>query len=143
MSTGAPAEIVVERRLEWVDTDASTRYHSSAVIRLFEVAETLLLDRLGLLRPWYGRFPRVHLEMDMRRSLYFFDPVEVWVQVAEVGRSSVTYAFRLARDGEACAEGRVTAVRVNDEGKPTAVTDEERRLLLTAGPQPPERLTAG
>lgn len=143
MPRGTPAEVVVERRLEWVDTDASTRYHSSAVIRLFEVAETLLLDRLGLLRPWYGRFPRVRLELDMRRSLYFFDPVEVWVGVAEVGRTSVTYAFRLTRDEEVCAEGRVTAVRVDDEGKPTAVTDDERRLLLTSGPQAPERLAGG
>ena len=41
------ASIVMERRIEWPDTDASGFYHNSAVVRLLETAETLLLDRLG------------------------------------------------------------------------------------------------
>ena len=62
-SAGAasPASIVVQRRIEWSDTDASGNYHNSAVFRLIENAETALLDRLGFLHEVYGRLPRVHI----------------------------------------------------------------------------------
>src|SRR5436309_592020 len=42
---GSPASIVVQRRIEWPDTDASGRYHNTAAFRFIEVAETTLLDR--------------------------------------------------------------------------------------------------
>ena len=44
-----PASILVQRRIEWSDTDASGAYHNSAAFSFIEVAEAALLDRLGML----------------------------------------------------------------------------------------------
>src|SRR5207247_4665598 len=46
---GEAASIVVQRRIEWSDTDASGAWHNSAAFRFLEVAETALLDSLGIL----------------------------------------------------------------------------------------------
>ncbi len=82
--SSSPASIVVQRRIEWSDTDASGNYHNSAAFRLIENAETALLDRLGFLHEVYGRLPRVHISADFVRPLAFKDLVDVAVAVAAV-----------------------------------------------------------
>src|SRR5439155_4381912 len=57
----SPASIIVQRRIEWPDTDASGMYHNTAAFRFTEVAETALLERLGFVHEIYGRHPRAHL----------------------------------------------------------------------------------
>jgi YbgC/YbaW family acyl-CoA thioester hydrolase len=137
----SPASIVVERRVEWSDTDASGVYHNTTVIRLVETAETLLLSELGMLDEIYGRLPRVRLELDFRRALRFHDLVEVHLGVVAVGRSSVTYAFDVRREGKVCVEGTAIAALVDGaDGRPSPWPDGYRRLLLGAGPQATERL---
>jgi acyl-CoA thioester hydrolase len=131
-----PASIVVKRRIEWADTDASGWYHNTAALRLIEEAENVLLDRLGILHSVIARIPRVHISIDFRRFLRFWDEVDVGIQVQGVGDSSVTYKFDLRHHGEICAEGTSVAVLVSSEGKPTGWTEEHRRLLLTAGSLP-------
>ena len=69
MGAASPASIVVQRRIEWSDTDASGNYHNSAAFRLIENAETALLDRLGFLHEIYGRLPRVRISADFVRPL--------------------------------------------------------------------------
>ncbi len=141
MGEGAPAAIVVQRRIEWPDTDASGNYHNTAAFRLIEVAETALLERLGLLADVYGRLPRAHLEADFLAPLVFRDLVDVHLRVAAVGVSSITYAFEMARHGELAVRGRAVAVLLAEaRGKPVPWPEEHRRLLLSAGPQAPERL---
>jgi acyl-CoA thioester hydrolase len=77
----------------------------------------------------YGRLPRVHVSVDYRRILWFRDLVEVAVSVAAVGRTSVTYAFELLRNGERCAEGRVVAALVDNSGKPEPWPEPYAALL--------------
>ena len=134
----------MQRRIEWSDTDASGNYHNTAAFRLIEVAETALLERLGLLADVYGRLPRAHVESDFLAPLVFRDLVDVHLRVAAVGVSSITYEFEMTREGEAAVRGRTVAVLLSEaRGKPVPWPDAHRRLLLSAGPQAPERLVTG
>lgn len=141
---GSPASIVVQRRIEWPDTDASGMYHNTAAFRFIEVAETALLDRLGFVHEIYGRHPRVHIEADFLRPLRFRDMVDIDLAVEAVGRTSVTYRFEM-RSGDAVAvRGRAVAVLLSRAGgEPVPWPEEYRKRLLTGGPQPGERLSEG
>jgi acyl-CoA thioester hydrolase len=121
--------VTVRRRIQWFDTDSSTKYHNTAPLRLIEEAEASLLDQLGMVREVYGWLPRAHVTIDYLRPLRFWDEVEVDLEVADVGRTSVTYSFAVRMGQERCAEGRVVAVYIDQEGKPRPWPDEYRRLL--------------
>lgn len=131
-----PASVTVRRRIMWFDTDASTKYHNTAPLRLMEEAEAALLDGVGLVKEVYGWLPRAHVTVDYRRPVRFWDEVEVSVQVREVGRSSITYGFEIRRAGEPCADGTVVAVLIDEDGTPRPWPEDWRRRLLDAGPLP-------
>src|SRR3990170_511509 len=101
----APASVTVRRRIMWFDTDASTKYHNTAPLRLMEEAEAILLDDVGLVKEVYGWLPRAHVTVDYRRPVRFWDEVEVSVEVTEVGGTSITYGFEIRSDGDLSAEG--------------------------------------
>lgn len=144
IQTPSPASIMVQRRIEWPDTDASTNYHNTAAFRFIEVAETALLERLGFLEDVYGRLPRVHIEADFLRALRFRDLVDVELSVAAVGASSVTYEFEMRCEGEPAVRGKAVAALLSESGgRPVPWPEELRKLLLSAGPQAPERLVVG
>lgn len=144
MSDRGPAAIRVQRRVEWSDTDASGYHHNTMTLRLIELAETTLLDRLGILEQVYGRMPRVHVTMDFSLPLKHKDLLDVHFAIAEVGRTSVTYEVRVEHERRTAATARVVVVLVDRAwGEPVAWSEEHRRLLLTAGPQAPELLVAG
>jgi len=84
--------------------------------------------------------PRVHITVDFRLPLRFNELAEIVLEVAEVGRTSITYRADISRAGEICAQLSFVAVLRDEQGRPTSWTDETRRLLATAGPQPPELL---
>jgi YbgC/YbaW family acyl-CoA thioester hydrolase len=141
---GGPASIVVQRRIEWSDTDASGNYHNSAAFRLIEIAETALLDRLGFLHEVYGRLPRVHLSADFLRPLAFKDLLDVELSVAELGRTSVTYRFEISAAGTPAVRGSAVAVLISASGgDPAPWPPELRDRLLTGGAQRPELLVDG
>ena len=137
----SPASIVVQRKVEWSDTDASGHYHNGLVFRLCEVAETALFQGLGLLEHVYGRVPRVHISVDFQSVLYFGDLVDVWLQVASVGTTSIDYGVEIQRSGEGCARAKVVAVLVSPDGRPRPWPEDYKATLLSAGPLPPELLT--
>ena len=143
-TAATPASILVQRRIEWPDTDASGVYHNTAAFRFIEMAEAALLERLGFLEETYGRLPRVHVEADFARPLRFRDLVDIHLRIGDVGSSSVTYEFEMRSDGEVAVTGRAVAVLLaEDERAPTPWPEKHRRLLLSAGPQPPELLVQG
>jgi acyl-CoA thioester hydrolase len=131
-----PASIVIRRRIHWYDTDSSTKYHNTAPLRLMEEAEAALLDRLGIVREVYGWLPRRRVEIVYHRPLRFWDEVEIHLEVLGLGRTSVTYGFRIRKDGQDHAEGQVVAVLIDAEGRPLDWPEEWRRLLTEAGPLP-------
>jgi YbgC/YbaW family acyl-CoA thioester hydrolase len=134
IQVAAPASIVVQRRIEWPDTDASGYHHNTAAFRFIEVAETALLERLGFLDEVYSRLPRVHIEADFLRLLRFRDPVDIHLWVADVGASSVTYGFEMRSAAQVAVRGSVVAVLLSKRTRrPTRWPAEYRRLLLTSG----------
>ena len=140
----APASILVQRRIEWSDTDASGFWHNTAAFRWIEVAESTLLQRLGIMDEIYGRLPRVRISAEFRKGLRHKDLVDIELSIAEVRRSSVTYEFRMTSEGAVAAEGRAVAVLLDRAGgTPVPWSDEHRRLLLESGRQPGEMLTSG
>lgn len=133
MATDGAPSVTVERRIEFVDTDATGRYHYATAMRLFEVGEVELLEHLGLLGEIYESMPRARVEFDYHRVLRFRDEVESTVSVEAVGRTSVTFGFRLTSGGELCVDGRLVAVFVDEDGNPRPWGDELRARLLGTG----------
>lgn len=119
----------VERlRVAWVDTDAGGRIHFTAAFRWAEAAETALRRKLGLLDGW-GSYPRRRVEAEFRRALRFEDEVEVRIRPERLGRTSITWAWEVLRDGEVSVEGRHVAVHVDEDGRPAPLSERERRAL--------------
>lgn len=138
--TGSAAlpSVLVERRVEWADTDAAGHYHFSAVLRWVEAAEAVLLRRLGL-GELFGSIPRVHFEADYLERLWFGDSVDIELRVEKVGTSSLHYRFDVRGPNGPAATGRMSVVHSAATAKGTVPWPEEtRRVLCEAGAQTPE-----
>ena len=122
-------EQVERRRVAWVDTDAGGRIHFTAVFKWAEAAETELLRRLGILSSTWGDYPRRKAEAEYLKVLRFDDEIEIKLRVDKVGRTSITYAWTIAKEGEAYIKGRHTVVHVDGEGRPEALDDAVHALL--------------
>jgi acyl-CoA thioester hydrolase len=122
-------EQVEQARVAWVDTDAGGRIHFTAVFRWAEAAETALMRRLGFLQGSWGDFPRRRVEAEYLKVLRFEDEIEIRLRVDKVGRTSVSYAWTIAKDGEPYVKGRHTVVHVDAEGRPEPLADAVRAAL--------------
>jgi acyl-CoA thioester hydrolase len=107
---------------------------------MIEWAETALLERLGLLDDVYGHLPRVHISIDFKELLDHRDLIDVNLAVVEVGKTSITYDFWIQREHRECVRARIVTALRSPDGAGRAWPEEHRRLLVTAGPQPPELL---
>jgi acyl-CoA thioesterase FadM len=135
------ASVVVQRRVEWPDTDAAGHYHHSTVVRWVEAAEAVLYERLGL-SELFGRIPRVRYEVDYRDRLWFGDLVDIAFAVAALGRTSITYVFEDRRGEQVVAAGTMVAVNSDPaEGSIEPWPDEVRKAFMTSGALRPEHLT--
>ncbi|MEO3742023.1 thioesterase family protein [Plantactinospora sp. B5E13] len=131
-----PASIVTSRRLEWSETDPADRWHYGAVLRFVESAETLLHHRLGVPDADFRRMVRVNLTVDYLGSLHFGEVGQTTLAVEDVGRTSLRYAFHVARDGTPLARGTLTVVLLDPAtGRGAPWPDRLRTLLTQAGPQ--------
>jgi acyl-CoA thioester hydrolase len=117
-------------RVGWIDTDASGRIHHTAAFRWVEATEVALFRKLGLLDGGVGRWPRRHVEAEYLQALAFDQDVEVCLDVASVGTSSVTFEWRISREGEVAVEGRHTVVQVDDYGQPLPLYADAREALV-------------
>lgn len=131
-----PARIITAQRLEWSDTDASGHHHYGAMFRMAAVAESELLESLGLLDELSGGLPRVHMTLDLHAPVTFRARVNVELGVSELGTTSIAFEFTITADAGIVAEGRVVAVRVGDDGRPLAWTPLQRRILTESGTVP-------
>jgi acyl-CoA thioesterase FadM len=61
--------------------------------------------------------------------LRFEDEIVVRLRVKRVGRTSITYAWTVERDGETAIEGRHTVVHVDGDGRPEPLPDDVRAAL--------------
>jgi len=104
-----PASVVIERRVQWPDTDAAGHQHHSVVMRWVEEAELALLDGLGLAH-LFGRTPRVNYQADYRARLWLGQRVVITLAVAQIGTSSLTYHFDVGSGETSVASGEVSIV---------------------------------
>lgn len=136
---GEPASVTVQRRVEWVDTDAAGHNHWSALVRWVEAAEAALHTCLGIAGETFGSTPRVHFAADFRDRLYFNDVMTVELRVARVGTSSLEYAFEVRRGGAVAADGRLVIVHIDREsGRAEPWPARLRAALATGGAQHPD-----
>ena len=134
------ARIVIQRRVEWPDTDAAGHYHHSTVIRWVEAAEAVLYERLGI-SGLFGQIPRVRYEVDYLDRLWFGDIVDIEFGIAELGRTSIRYAFDIRRGESVAARGVMVAVSSDPgEGGTQPWSDDVRKLFTTSGQLTAERL---
>ena len=121
-------------RVAWIDTDTSGRIHYTAAMRYFETVEH------ALMREVYARsgeprlnLPRVHVEADYKAELRFEDEIDCTVHVEAVGRSSITYRYRVVRlDGVEAVAGKIVAVAIGEDARPTEIPAAMRGALGAA-----------
>ncbi|MGL4514379.1 MAG: acyl-CoA thioesterase [Lacipirellulaceae bacterium] len=121
-----PSPFRTRRRVEFADTDMAGIVHFTAFFRYMEAAEHALLRSVGL-RVHHGphelpeagaaspeghslSFPRVSARCDFHSPARCDDELEVEVAVLRLGKTSVSYSFRLLRDEEELAVGEMTSV---------------------------------
>lgn len=121
------------REVAFGDTDASGWMHFPNAFRYFELAEHEFLKQRGLLvfDRARGGWPRVKASCEYDHPLVTGDRIEVRLGISRIGTSSVTWEFEIIRlaDGAQAAHGSITTVRVDQEGRPQALSTEERAAL--------------
>ncbi|HSK89957.1 MAG TPA: thioesterase family protein [Euzebyales bacterium] len=123
------AAITLERRLEWIDTDAAVRWHHSTVWRYAEAAEAELHRRLGIIDRTFGFTPRRRLEAEFHAPLQFDDVVTVDLRVTAVGRTSATYDVSLRTGGVRAASAVIVIVFTDAQGRAHPWPPEVARAL--------------
>ncbi len=120
----------IQRRLAWIDTDASGIWHYSTVIRFAEAVEGELHRELGISEFTFGALPRVHIEFDFKRPVAFDELVSISLTVASVGSSSLTYDLELSVDGDLVANGKIVTVLLDRQTQAAAPWPDEIRAKL-------------
>jgi acyl-CoA thioester hydrolase len=133
------------RLVEFSDTDMAGIVHFARFFAFMEAAEHELLRSLGLSvsMEWEGRhisFPRVSASCDFLSPARFEDELTILVTIENVGRSSITYGFKIFKEDRAVAVGQITSVCCHIiEGRPLEAVEIPlaiRAKLEHAGPAP-------
>jgi YbgC/YbaW family acyl-CoA thioester hydrolase len=106
---------IARRRVEFSDTDMGGVVHFSRYFVYMETAEHEFLRARGIEIDSQvdGRrisWPRVAARCEYRRPARYGDELQIGVQVARRGRTSVSYSFTIRRGDEELALGEATAV---------------------------------
>ena len=114
------------------DTDASGWMHFPNIFKYVEAAEHAFLRSRGILvfDRLQGGWPRVKVSCDYKRPFQCGDGYEILLSISRIGASSVTWDFEVLNTaGETAAFGCMTNVRVDHEGIPKLISEEERGKL--------------
>lgn len=128
------ASITLERRLEWLDTDAAVRWHHTTIWRYAEWAERELHRELGIIDTTFGSTPRRRIEAEFFGEILFDQLVRVMLTVAAVGRTSATYDVELATDAKTVATARMVVVLVGEDGRPAPWPNDVAAALRGGSP---------
>ncbi len=131
-----PARIVLQRRIEWMDTDAAGIYHWTTAFRLAEAAEAVMHTALGIADFTFGATPRVAVSASFAQALRFNELVDVELAVQALGRTSVQYRLTITTNGTQAVDGSLKACLIDREtGRATPWPDAIRDRLAAGGLQ--------
>lgn len=114
------------------ETDASGWMHFPNVFKYVEAAEHECLHTRGVLiyDRNCGGWPRVQVSCEYKRPFLSGDSFEVLLVISKIGASSITWDFQVLNAAEeVAAHGRMTNVRVDQHGRPTPISQDERQRL--------------
>ena len=120
-------------KIAFGDTDASGWMHFPQIFKYAEEAEHAFLRSRGVLvfDREKGGWPRVKVSCDYKRPFRCGDSFEVLLGIARISASSVTWNFEVVNAaGEIAAFGSMTNVRVDHEGRPKPISEDERAALI-------------
>lgn len=109
------------RFLEWMETDAAGHQHYTSAFRWVEECESALYRKLGLPTSLFGQIPRVKVQMEYKRRIFFGEEVVTRLEVSRVGTSSLELSFTAHVAGELAAMGTYVIVHspiVGEGSKP-------------------------
>jgi acyl-CoA thioester hydrolase len=92
-------------RVRWAETDAQGVVFHAHFLTYYDTAQTEYLRRIGLpypegLREIGADLVLVKATLECLGGVRFDDEIEVMTRVARIGRSSLTFAFEIYREGE-------------------------------------------
>lgn len=122
--------IVLQRRVQWMDTDAAGIWHHSVVIRWAEEAEAELHRELGIIDETFGATPRVRTEFEFGLPLRFDEVVDITLTVVELGRTSITYLVEVVSGSREIATGRMVAVLIDRQSGEKLSWPDHLRVVL-------------
>lgn len=124
------ASTTIERRVQWIDTDAAGIWHHSVILRWAEEAETELHRRLGIVDLTFGATPRIKTGFEFDKPIRFDDPVDITLTVTHLGTTSLTYEIEVSSDSHPVARGHMVIVFIDREtGEKKPWPDEVRNAL--------------
>ena len=126
-----------EIRVRWRETDSAGIVHFSNFFMYFEVAEqkflreVLKLDLAVAAQNRVLRLPRVEAHCQYTSPARYDDLLEVELNIAAIGRSSITYTFSILNKttGKISANGSVKVVAVDQNFKPVEIPPDILELL--------------
>jgi acyl-CoA thioester hydrolase len=132
-----PGPFRVKARVRMSETDAMGVVYYGQYYSYFDIARHEMLKDAGL-GEHLGRggsvgFVAAESSCRYRSSARFDDLLTLEVAVAKVGNSSVTYYNAVRKGKTLVAEGMVTDVLVDREGKPVKIPERVRAKLLGYG----------
>lgn len=108
-------EFVINRRVQFAETDMAGVLHFSNFYRLMEEVEhafwrsrglSVMQDQVGSVIGW----PRVATSCEYFEPVRFEEEVELALTVGSISERSVSYVVEFRREGRCIARGRMTAV---------------------------------
>lgn len=121
-------------RVRYEETDQMKVVYYSKYLVWFEVARTEYLRNLGIS---YKELEKrgLFLVVAEANCLYksparYDDLLEIETEVYGIKNTSLSFKYQVKRDSELIAEGSTAHVFVNENGKPTRIPEELKRLLL-------------
>lgn len=105
------------RLLEWMETDAAGHQHYTAAFRWVEECESALYRKLNLPTSLFGQIPRVKVQMEYKRRIFFGEEILTRLEVLRVGNSSLEFGFTAHVAEELAAFGNYVIVHSPEIGK--------------------------
>lgn len=127
------SSISLQRRVQWLDTDAGGIWHHSLAYRWAEEAEAELHRRLGIIDETFGATPRVRTEFEFAAPVRFGDVVDITFTVAALGSTSMTYEIDFESGSTPVAWGRIVVVFIDRASGEKRIWPESLRRALVPG----------